>query len=154
MLALFAMGCSAEIGDSCSTNLDCSPNGDRICDTAQRGGYCTVEGCGPTTCSEEAVCVRFFPTAFLSEKCDPKTEDAVDPAVKATDDCLPDEACLISGLCAQVSLEQRFCMKRCDDNSDCRDDYECRPSGVAGAEAVPSRDDPKTSQARFCTQKN
>ena len=45
-----ASGCAAEIGDSCQTNVECSPNGDRICDTAQAGGYCTVQGCSAGGC--------------------------------------------------------------------------------------------------------
>jgi len=61
VVALLAVGCSPEIGDDCSTSIDCSANGDRICDTAQPDGYCTVRGCEQGTCPEEAVCVEFRP---------------------------------------------------------------------------------------------
>ena len=68
LVIAFGPGCGAEIGDSCSTNLDCSPMGERICDTAQVEGYCTIEGCDLTTCPEEAECIRFFPTANHIQK--------------------------------------------------------------------------------------
>ncbi len=54
-LALAAGGCASRIGDDCTTNTDCSPDGDRICDTSVEGsGYCTVEGCDTGTCTGEA----------------------------------------------------------------------------------------------------
>ena len=40
-------GCSAEIGDDCSNSTDCSSTGDRLCDTTQPGGYCTLFNCEP-----------------------------------------------------------------------------------------------------------
>ena len=52
-------GCAAEIGDECGANVDCSPNGDRVCDTSMSGGYCTITGCRAGTCPEEAVCVAW-----------------------------------------------------------------------------------------------
>lgn len=152
VIALLA-GCSAAVGDECSTNLDCSPNGDRICDTAQKGGYCTVQGCTYDSCPEEAFCISFYPAEFLLRSCVPETEDAVDPNVQATDDCLADETCLSSGFCAQRSLETRFCMAKCEGNGDCRGGYECRTTGTLGAEAVidPTRLD--RSVFRFCAQR-
>jgi hypothetical protein len=61
LLALVAVfsACSPEIGDECSTALDCSASGTRLCDMTQRRGYCTLEGCEENTCPEEAVCVQF-----------------------------------------------------------------------------------------------
>lgn len=59
LVALVLPGCSKEIGDSCSTALDCSASGTRICDMTQRGGYCTLDGCEENTCPDEAVCVLF-----------------------------------------------------------------------------------------------
>lgn len=59
LLFVAAAGCAPEIGDSCETSVDCSVNGDRICDIAQPGGYCTVVGCETDTCPDEAVCVEF-----------------------------------------------------------------------------------------------
>lgn len=56
-LALFAAGCSQEVGDACSSNAECGTG--RICDRASRGGYCTVSPCEPGTCPENSVCVEF-----------------------------------------------------------------------------------------------
>jgi hypothetical protein len=54
--------CAPVIGDSCNDSVDCSVNGDRICDNAQPGGYCTIQSCEADTCPDNAVCVRFRPT--------------------------------------------------------------------------------------------
>jgi hypothetical protein len=52
-------GCTAEIGDECSANVDCSTNGDRACDTSAPGGYCTILDCRANGCPEEAMCVAW-----------------------------------------------------------------------------------------------
>lgn len=152
-LLLLGSGCAAEIGDSCSINLDCSPNGDRICDTSQRGGYCTVQGCSATSCPEESVCIAFYPVSMLSTPCDPQTEDAVDPALNATDDCDAHEICLSSGFCAQHVQESRFCMRSCSENDDCRDGYECRSPGSGGSEAIYDPEKPDAKISAFCVER-
>src|SRR5690348_74537 len=43
--ALIAVGCLPKIGDHCTTSLDCSQTGQRLCDTTQPDGYCTVFNC-------------------------------------------------------------------------------------------------------------
>lgn len=58
-LSIALAACSPEIGDSCSTALDCSASGTRLCDETQPGGYCTLEACEANTCPEESVCVQF-----------------------------------------------------------------------------------------------
>jgi len=165
LLVGLGSGCTKEIGDSCSTNMDCDPLGERICDTSQLDGYCTIQGCDLNTCPEEAVCVRFFNTSFLSRPCDPETEDATDPAILdvagpcpagkkcVTNDCSASEICLSSGVCAQWTLEGRFCMVKCEDDGDCRPDYECRKTGTRGAEAVRNPDLPGIQQVLFCAPK-
>jgi hypothetical protein len=60
-LAFLAAGCPPAIGDSCGSSIDCSVNGDRLCDQSAPAGYCTVEACEADTCPEDAVCVRFRP---------------------------------------------------------------------------------------------
>ncbi len=56
----FAAGCSPSIGDSCGVSTDCDINGTRICDLAQPGGYCTIQGCDVGTCPDgEASCIQF-----------------------------------------------------------------------------------------------
>ena len=151
LLASLLPSCANEIGDSCSTNIDCSTSGDRICDTAQRDGYCTIQGCGATTCPGEAVCISFYPENFLSTPCDPETEDSVAIA-EPTNDCLGSEICLSSGVCASFAQERRFCMKRCKKNGDCRNGYECRQTGTLGAELVRDRQRPERTSAGFCAQ--
>lgn len=172
LLVCVLVACGDKIGDSCDYNVDCSPMGDRICDTSQLEGYCTIQGCDRDSCPEdEAVCIRFYPVSFLSVACDPKTEDAPGSTCgmecKAdcsstckkgdvccrTNNCNSDEICLSSGFCAQRTQERRFCMLVCDDDTDCRDGYQCRKSGTRGAEAVPHPDDSGLLQVKFCAQK-
>ena len=60
VLCGFATGCSASIGDTCSTNVECSASmPGTICDISIPEGYCTLAGCQPNGCPDDAVCVRF-----------------------------------------------------------------------------------------------
>lgn len=93
-------GCTPKIGDDCNSSVDCSQLGDRLCDTTQPGGYCTIFNCEPDTCPEdEGPCVAF--------------DYELDPACKSADDA------------EWARFERTFCMKWCDDDSDCRDGYRC-----------------------------
>ncbi len=121
VLAL-AAGCDEEIGDECSLSSDCSPQGDRICDVSSPGGYCTIIGCDFDSCPEEAICVRFFSVSNSDRTCDARREDLE----AGVNDCTADELCTLSGSCVPRTAEQRFCMRKCTVNNDCRDDYECR----------------------------
>ncbi len=152
-LLLLLGGCGHSIGDSCSTNVECSPQGDRTCDTAQLDGYCTLQGCDLASCPSEAVCIRFFSANFLSAPCNPATEDVADPKVTPTHDCTAGEICLSNGLCAQRTSERRFCMKQCDSDGDCRDGYACVNTGTRGAEALPDPSKSGPQVARFCAQR-
>src|SRR5260221_10129318 len=59
-LALAALsGCTPSIGDKCVLSTDCSIRGDRLCDTSQPGGYCTVFNCSGNSCPDEAACILF-----------------------------------------------------------------------------------------------
>jgi curli biogenesis system outer membrane secretion channel CsgG len=53
--------CSPRIGDSCSSSVNCSINGDRLCDTTQPNGACVVFDCQADQCPDDAVCARFNP---------------------------------------------------------------------------------------------
>ncbi len=102
VISLFAAlcACTPEIGDECSTSVDCSQQGDRLCDITQPNGYCTVFNCEPDTCPEDdGVCV-----AFSYE---------LDPVCKELDD----------GRWSR--FERTFCMKQCEDDGDCRSGYTC-----------------------------
>ena len=91
-----ALGCNPEIGDDCTTSTDCSINGDRLCDTTQPGGYCTIFNCEPDTCPEEAQCVAF------DTELDPTCQDQ-----------------------RWARFERTFCMLRCKGPGDCRSGYIC-----------------------------
>ena len=75
LLALVGAGCGKQIGDSCQVSSDCDPNGVRICDLSEPGGYCTILGCDETTCPSEATCIRYFPVQYLTKPCNPYCED-------------------------------------------------------------------------------
>lgn len=55
-----AVGCTPQIGDSCTVSTDCLFNGARVCDrTLTDSGYCTIFSCEAQTCPSEAWCVQF-----------------------------------------------------------------------------------------------
>jgi hypothetical protein len=135
-LVTLAAACSPKIGDSCSSSLDCSTDGTRICDSlSPNGGYCTIAGCDYGTCPSEAVCVRFFPGLMDARTCATQS------------DCPIDQVCTLGGQCAPTSIEVRYCMATCSSAGDCRDGYECRTEDlmkIHGGEPVP---DPNASNA-------
>jgi hypothetical protein len=95
-----AIGCKPEIGDDCQLSTDCSAQGDRLCDITAPGGYCTVFNCEPGNCPEdESLCVQFGSQRSPVPAC----QDLQSPSPYA----------------------RAFCMATCEDNDDCRDDYEC-----------------------------
>lgn len=51
--------CSAEIGDTCGTNVECASMPGAICDISIPEGYCTFSNCRPNGCPDNAVCVDF-----------------------------------------------------------------------------------------------
>jgi hypothetical protein len=103
LLALALAGCQPEIGDDCDLSTDCSAAGDRLCDTTQPGGYCTIFNCEPGSCPEEAVCIGFKRAPSTAAECS------------------------LSG----TRLMRTFCLRRCDDDSDCRSGYACIDMGKA-----------------------
>src|SRR5258708_29567653 len=66
-LAAFLVACRPSIGDPCVTSLDCSQQGDRLCDASQPAGYCTIFNCLPDQCPDNAACVGFG--AAIDPKC-------------------------------------------------------------------------------------
>lgn len=87
-------GCTPEIGSSCVLSTDCSSQGDRVCDTAEPNGYCTVQGCKANECPDEAACVDF---------------NASLPGCEYSDR-------------SPSRLSVAFCMAQCHTDSDCRSD--------------------------------
>ncbi|HEX7499996.1 MAG TPA: hypothetical protein VF524_06780 [Polyangia bacterium] len=122
VLALLAPACGKEIGDPCTTNVDCAQDGTRDCDLSQPGGYCTVNGCDEKFCPSEAVCIRVFPYA-PGKKC------------TADSDCTSDGLCLPDvpdSYCVPRAAERRYCERSCGSNGDCRGGYVCREAAVEG----------------------
>ena len=90
-------GCTPSIGDGCLISTDCSTRGDRVCDTSQPAGYCTVLGCRADSCPDDAACVLF---------------EARVPG------CGPDGRDL-------SRVGRSLCVKTCDEDTDCRSGYRC-----------------------------
>lgn len=64
LVAIAALSaCKPEVGDNCKLSTDCSITGDRLCDTSQPDGYCTIFNCEAGGCPSEAICVTFHATA-------------------------------------------------------------------------------------------
>lgn len=101
MVLITGVGCRPEIGDDCVSSADCSAQGDRLCDSSQPDGYCTIFGCEPDDCPEGSVCIGF------GLELDPACEN-----VSSTDPRWP-------------RFERTFCMAACEETSDCRDGYVC-----------------------------
>ncbi len=113
LVALAALGCQPEIGDECDVSTDCSSTGDRLCDSTQPGGYCTIFNCEPGTCPDEAICVAFGTSVSDAPEC-------ADPQVPSR-------------------LQRTFCLRKCADDDECRGGYDCvnlRKSNPWGAAVV------------------
>ncbi len=93
-------GCLPKIGADCITDQDCSPAGDRLCDTTQPGGYCTIADCDSNTCPEkESVCVSFNTSRSTQGACENRSQPS--------------------------PHRRNFCMALCDSSDDCRSGYAC-----------------------------
>ena len=110
LAALGAFGCQPSIGDKCQLSTDCSTRGDRLCDTSQVDGYCTLFNCVSGACPDDATCVQF---GSKIPGC-------------AYDDRRPSR------------VGRTMCLATCTEDSDCRPGYLCRaPSDPAyGARIV------------------
>jgi len=129
ILITSAAACGRDIGDDCTTNVDCAQDGTRDCDQSQPGGYCTVNGCDEKSCPSEAVCIRVFPYEFKMS----------DNACAADTDCTSDQLCVPdapSGFCVPRVSERRFCEKKCGSNGDCRGGYVCHEAGIEGNQST------------------
>ncbi len=102
----FAAACQPEIGAECETSVDCSQNGDRLCDRTQPGGYCTAFNCAAGDCPDDSVCVAFGASLAYYAGCDG------------------------DGTLSRVS--RTFCMAPCDSAADCRSGYACQDLASSG----------------------
>ncbi len=96
-LSLLA-GCAPKIGDACTQSTDCSTQGNRVCDTAEIGGYCTIFDCARNSCPDMASCVVFNVSV---------------------------PGCAYNDYQAPERTGRSLCMARCESDSDCRGGYEC-----------------------------
>jgi hypothetical protein len=149
-----ASACTHDIGDACTTNVDCDPNGTRACDLSQPGGYCTIQGCSETSCPSGSACIRVFPAAFLTTPCNPLCEDlqscacppvpdgGVSPCTPSmlppncqncpngpTNDCTADELCVetsseMDGMQTGLCARRELEQRYCAKN--CGNDGDCR----------------------------
>lgn len=124
-LALLTTGCLPKVGDHCTTSIDCSQTGQRICDVSQPDGYCTVFNCEPDTCPDSAACVAF--------------NTNLDPACQSHDDG------------EWPRFERTFCVRPCSSDTDCRadDGYVCVKPADRGGTAI----DVKKSVEGICLAK-
>jgi hypothetical protein len=151
--AVFVAACSRQVGDACTTNVECSPLGDRFCDLSSPSGYCTVEGCDSTSCPDNSSCVSFFALQRGSASCtyglvprsDCRGQDCCEPGsidcCRLGERCLCDTADCKRGYCASETSEHRWCMRTCSSDGDCRDGYRCYATNQYGAIAVATRND-------------
>jgi hypothetical protein len=98
---LFALlGCQPSIGDHCVQSTDCSTTGDRLCDTSQPNGACTIFNCLPNRCPSGSGCILTNPSIF---------------------------GCDYDDRHAPSRLSHQLCAKQCNQDSDCRigEGYAC-----------------------------
>ena len=100
VLLLSVLGCQPSIGDHCIQSTDCSATGERLCDTSQPNGSCTIFNCQPNRCPPEAACVETNASIF---------------------------GCSYDDRHAPSRLSRQLCLKKCQQNSDCRtqEGYAC-----------------------------
>src|SRR4030095_292983 len=151
-----AVGCGHNIGDPCQTNVDCSPTGDRFCDTASSRGYGRQENVDINSGPGNSVCIRFF-TPLADKSCTP-TDKWPNPGCAPDERCVCDKSaggqCNSGGHCAPSSTERPRCQARRDTEGSCRAGYECGETGTLGAEPVPTFDDMGgVTPAKFCAPK-
>jgi hypothetical protein len=127
LLALAAVACSHDIGDSCMTSVDCDPNGTRSCDLSQPGGYCTILGCDPVTaiCPGGSACIRFFPLSLLPGY-DMLAANgmACDPTVTPTN-CPTGLSCSPAGACTPITCDPAVIPTTCPGGLICSSDGHC-----------------------------
>ncbi|MBN2714924.1 MAG: hypothetical protein JXX14_03650 [Deltaproteobacteria bacterium] len=111
ILSLLTVGCDKEIGDSCSRDMDCSPNGDRSCDRSQPGGYCLIISCEPDGCPGEAACAEFVtPSPDFGADTDSDSDTSGSEAFYEQ---------------LEASRARTYCLKKCRKDRDCRGAYQC-----------------------------
>jgi len=148
---VLVQGCKNKIGDSCAANVDCATDGTRVCDLASPGGYCTIPDCNGGRCPKEAICVAFYPEEFLTESCNPGTEDLAcspcDPTSDANCNALCDANDRTTACQPCDPTSDEGCNASCDPGpatDDCLPDERCLGSGVCAR---------MDTERKFCMRK-
>lgn len=129
VLAALHVACQPDIGDDCTTSIECSQTGDRICDVTQPGGYCTQFNCEPGNCPDESNCVAF------------------DARLSPLKECRDDNGA--------SRITRAWCMKICESNEDCRDGYVCadlKQQNALNALAIDADRSGRVCVAKFVTK--
>ncbi|MFO0660125.1 MAG: hypothetical protein U0165_09885 [Polyangiaceae bacterium] len=124
--ASLSIGCKTKIGDKCTTSTDCSTQGDRLCDTTEPGGYCTIFNCDPNSCPEEASCVAF--------------------------DLQSDPLCYVPA--DSQRMLRTFCLRGCESEDDCRGGYTCATPEVLHSQYAALIVDGATNGIGVCIAKH
>lgn len=92
----------------------------------QPGGYCTLAACQPGNCPSDSVCVTFWQNT---------SESSADTTQGDRN-----------------RLSTNYCMRKCDERSDCRDDegYDCVMAKEFGVDGEASVEGMSDSKQRFC----
>ena len=126
LFVALSAGCRPQIGDECVSSVDCSAQGDRLCDTSQPDGYCTIFSCEPDNCpNDDSVCVGFG--LELAPSCDATT--AADPR--------------------WPRFERTFCMAPCEVDDDCREGYQCLAPSARAATSIDIESEIRDSKVCF-----
>ncbi len=113
MTLVAGSGCNAIIGDACTTNIDCSEDGNRVCDRTQPGGYCTILDCEADSCPTEAVCVQFFDGVHSRNYCMRQCKNNAD-CDRERYECVDPEDGLSTILDAPASSYSGYCAPKTD----------------------------------------
>jgi len=98
--AVLLLGCQPSIGDHCVQSTDCATTGQRLCDTSQPNGYCTIFNCEPNACPDGSGCIATNIEAL---------------------------GCAYDDRHAPSRFSRQLCLKTCGQTSDCRESegYAC-----------------------------
>jgi hypothetical protein len=125
---LFLLGCQPSIGDHCIQSTDCSATGERLCDTSQPNGYCTIFNCQPNRCPSGSGCVATNPSAF---------------------------GCPYDDRHAPSRFSRQLCLKTCTQDSDCREGegYGCIVPETYGLLVLDTNNPQTQNTQSFCLPK-
>ncbi len=87
------LGCRPEIGDPCTTSIECPEGG--TCDTTTLGGYCLKYDCEFSSCPDGSVCVEFPTFTACMQHCSSNADCRVSEGYVCRDDLEPAPFCYV-----------------------------------------------------------